>query len=59
MKYNMSFVMETNATNMAFIAGLELSGVSVRNKGGVWSAIGLTEEDREYVEKHSTKFWGW
>lgn len=59
MKYNMNFVMETNAMNMSFIAGLELSGVKVSNRNGVWSAIGLTEEDRNFIEQHAQRFWGW
>lgn len=59
MKYNMNFVMETNAMTMSFIAGLELSGVKVSNRNGVWSAIGLAEEDRNFIEQHAQRFWGW
>lgn len=59
MKYNMNFVMATNAMTMSFIAGLKLSGVKVSNRNGVWSAIGLTEEDRNFIERHAQRFWGW
>lgn len=57
MKYNMAFEMNTMAEEAAFIAGLELEGVEVRNVRGRWLAYGLTDEHRTYIEQHARRFW--
>lgn len=55
--YNMAFEMNTMAEEAAFIAGLELEGVEVRNVRGRWMAYGLSEEHRTYIEQHARRFW--
>lgn len=56
--YNMAFRFDGNmAAEAAFIAGLELTGVRVRCNRGVWYAWGMSEDDRNYVEKNAVQFW--
>lgn len=55
--YNMAFEMNTVAEEAAFIAGLELEGVEVRNIRGRWLAYGLSEDHRTYIEQHARRFW--
>ena len=52
--YNMKFKTGTRAEAMSFVAGLELTqGVTVHYGNGGWVyAYGLSETDREYIEKH-------
>lgn len=57
--YNMRF--RNNGDNLAveaaFVAGLELEGVRVEHLGGgVYDCYGLSEEHREFIEKHY-QFW--
>lgn len=56
--YNMGFYFRDTMKETSFIAGLELEGISVRHLGGGrYSAIGLSEEHREYIERYADRFW--
>ena len=58
MKYNMGFVFNMLADEVSFIAGLELEGIEVRHLGGgAYSAYGLSEEHRNFIERKARKFW--
>lgn len=56
--YNMGFYFRNMEVEVSFLAGLELEGIRVRHLGGGrYSAIGLSEEHREFIEKHADRFW--
>ncbi|MBR5298995.1 MAG: hypothetical protein IKU36_01955 [Bacteroidales bacterium] len=54
----MMFRFNDNVKEAAFLAGLELEGVEIRNAGsGKWIAYGLSEEHRRYIEVNAAQFW--
>lgn len=56
--YNMMFRFNDNVKEAAFLAGLELEGIEIRNAGsGKWIAFGLTDEHRRYIERYAAQFW--
>ena len=58
MKYNMGFYFDNPVIEASFLAGLELEGIEVRHLGGGrYSAYGLSEDHRNFIEQKARKFW--
>lgn len=58
MKYNMGFYFDNPVIEASFLAGLELEGIEVRHLGGGrYSAYGLSEDHRHFIEQRARKFW--
>lgn len=51
MKHNMKFWINGSAQDLSFVAGLELEGVEVHAFGNRILAYGLSEEQRNDIEK--------
>lgn len=57
--YNMSFITTDMMIEMKVIGLCEERGYSWRKNSTKISVMGVDNEIRDIIEKHSDKFWGW